>query len=169
MKKYATEEQKEVKKFIFLVLGLVLIIVGIYFFTRAFVTKDLNKKEENGYTYTEGSVNENIVIAGTMLNRPEKEYYIAAFSGEDVNLSYYNVIISKYTEEEKALKVYHLNLDNELNQKYRASEGETASTKFTNLEELKLGKFTLIKVKDGKVTKFITDIEKAKSELTIKK
>lgn len=165
--KYATEEQKEVKKFICLLLGLILIIVGVYFFTRAFVTKDL-KDSGTESTYTEGVINSDIVIAGTMLNRSEKEYYVVAFSSEDTNLSYYNTIITNYVGEEESLKVYHLDTNNALNQKYVATD-EDASTKFTNLEELKLGKFTLLKIKDGKVTKFITDIEKAKKELSVEK
>ena len=165
--KYATEEQKEVKKFICLLLGLILIIVGVYFFTRAFVTKDL-KDSGTDSSYTAGSINSNIVIAGTMLSRPESEYYVAAFSGEDTSISYYNTIISNYISEEKSLKVYHLDIDNALNKKYVATD-EDASTKFTSLEELKLGRFTLLKIKDGKVTKYITDIEKAKKELSVEK
>ena len=168
--KYVTEEQKEVKKFLILILGLVIIIIGIYFFTRAFVTKDLNKsKDSDSYSYTAGSINDNVAIVGTMLSRPEKEYYIVAFSNEDFNLSYYNTIISKYSEQENALKVYYLDLDNALNKNYVATNDEDFSTKFTDLENLKFGEFTLLKIKNGKVTKFITNVDKAKAELINKK
>ncbi len=167
--KFVTEEQKEVKKFICLLLGLVIIIIGVYFFTRAFVTKDLNKEKTEESSYTTGAINDNVLIVGTMFNRPEKEYYVAAFSEEDTALAYYNIIISKYSSEKDALKVYHLSLDNALNKDYVATEDENSSTKFTNLENLKLGKFTLLKIKEGKVTKFITDIESAKKEFKIEK
>ena len=94
VKKYETEEQMEVKKFIFVLLGIVLIVVGIYFFTRAFVTKDLFKQASD-VTYTSGTVNYDVAVVGTMLNRSDKEYYVVAYSSENNNATYYNTLLSK--------------------------------------------------------------------------
>ena len=165
MKKQTTEEQMEVKRFIFVLLGLVIILVGVYFFTRAFVTKDLTKQTSE-VNYTEGQVNYNVAVVGTMLNRPADEYYVAAFSSSDNDMAYYNTLISKYTNKEKTLPVYYLDTDNALNKDYVAKE-EDASTAFTTLEELKLGKFTLLRVKNGKVTKYLTSEDKIKQEFDI--
>ncbi len=163
--KYVTEEQMEIKKFFFVLLGLIIIIVGVYFFTRAFVTKDLHKTT-NDINYTAGEVSSDVVIVGTMLNRSEKEYYVLAFGSEDVNATYYNTIVAKYGDEKNAIKVYYLDLDNSLNKEYVASDN-TASTSFTTIKELKLGKLTLMKVKEGKVTKFITNEDEIKKEFGI--
>ncbi len=164
--KFETEEQKEIKKFIFVILGLVIIITGIYFFTRAFITKDLFKNKNANAEYTSGVINYDVAIVGTMLNRPQEEYYVLAFNSEDTNVNYYNALVSKYTAKEESLKIYHIDLSNELNKEYVATD-ENISTKFDSIDNLKLGKITLIKVKNQKVTKFITNIDKIKEELTI--
>lgn len=163
--KIETEEQKEIKKFIFVILGLVIILVGIYFFTRAFVTKDLFNANEK--TYQEGTINYNIAIVGNMLTRPDKEYYVLAFNSEDADAIYYNTLIEKYMQKEKSTKVYYVDLENALNKKYVAENEEEKSKSFKSIEDLKLGSMTLLKVKEGKVTKYITSIEDLKKELDI--
>lgn len=165
--KYETEEQKEIKKFIYVVIGLVIIILGIYLFTRAFITKDLFKDNKSDIEYTEGTINDSVAIVGTMLNRPYDEYYLMAFDSENTKANYYNALVSKYTSNEKSLKVYHIDLANKLNEKYIANKDEKATTKFTTIAELKLGDITLIKVKNKKVTKIITNIDEIAKELTV--
>lgn len=164
--KYATEEQMEIKRFVFVLLGLLLIIVGIYFFTRAFVTKDLFKNN-NEISYVEGKINYDAVVVGTMLNRPYKEYYVIAYSNENNNSSYYNTVVSKYTQKTKKEKIYYLDLDNVLNQRYVAKEKEEVSKTFTDRKNLKLGDITLLKIKNGKVEKYITTIEEIKKEFGV--
>lgn len=164
--KYETEEQKEVKKFIYVIIGLVIIIVGIYFFTRAFITKDLFKKDSD-ITYTDGVVNDDVAIVGTMLNRPYEEYYVLAFDSDGTQANYYNGIASKYMSNENSLKIYYIDLNNALNKKYIAGENDAVSTKFETIENLKMGEITLFKVKNQKVTKMLTDVEKIKEELTV--
>lgn len=162
--KYVTEEQMEIKKFIFVLLGLLILLLGVYFFTKAFVTKDLHKNT-NDVNYTEGKVSYDVVIAGTMLNRLVSEYYVYAFSNEDTNSVYYNTLVSNYSKKDKALQVYFLDIDNALNKDY--VDKNNASKNFTTIKELKLGKLTLMKVKDGKVTKYITNEEEIKKEFGI--
>ena len=162
MEKYT----KEIKKFIFVILGLVIIIVGIYFFTRAFVTKDLFK-DASEKTYQEGTINYDVAIVGNMLNRPNTEYYVIAFNGEEAEAIYYNTLVNKYMQNEKALKVYYVDTENELNKKYVAENEESKSTSFTSLDKLKLGNITLIKVKNGKVSNYITSVDSIKKEWNI--
>lgn len=163
--KYVTEEQKEVRKFVFILVGLVVVLIGIYFFTRAFIVKDLfnNNKET---TYTDGEINYDVAIVGNMLNRPYTEYYVIAFNSESTKANYYNTLSSKYMTSDGSLKLYYIDLNNSLNSKYVASEDDKYSTEFKSLDDLKLGEITLIKVKNKKVVKFITDIEMIKEELT---
>lgn len=164
--KYVTEEQKEVKKFICVLLGLVLVIVGVYFFTRVFITKDLFNNKTNEVTYTDGTINYDVAIVGNMLNRPYDEYYLMAFDSESTKVNYYNTLASMYISSKKSLKLYHIDLANELNKKYIA-EDNNISKKFESIDKLKLGEVTLIKVKNKKVTKFITNIEDIAKELTV--
>ncbi len=161
---YISEEQKEVKKFIIVLIGLIILIVGIYFFTKAFITKDLFKDNEE-IKYTDGVINYDIAIVGNMLNRPFDEYYLIAFDSENNKATYYNALISKYMSKEKKLKIYHIDLNNELNKKYITTDNNV-SKNFENIEKLKLGEVTLIKVENKKVTNFITNIDEISKELT---
>ena len=163
--KYETEEQKEVKKFIFVVIGLVIVIIGVYLFTKAFVTKDLFD-DKNNTDYTEGIINYDTAIVGNMLNRPYAEYYLIAFDSKSLQQNYYSTLISKYKSNEKSLKVYQIDLSNELNKQYKAQDGNE-SKNFESIDKLKLGEVTLIKVKNKKVTKFVTNLDEIAKELTI--
>lgn len=165
--KYETEEQKEVKKFIIVLVGLIIVVVGIYFFTRAFVTKDLFNKNTSEINYQDGAINYDVTIVGNMLNRPYEEYYVLAFDNEGIKANQYNGIVSKYLSNENSLKVFHLDLSNELNKKYVATD-EEITKEFESINKLKLGEVTLIKVKNKKVTKFFTNIEDITKELTVK-
>lgn len=165
--KYVTEEQKEIKKFLIVLLGLILIIVGIYFFTRAFVTKDLNNTSNDNFQ--SGSINYGVSIVGTMLNRSSDSYYVFAYKESAEKKADYQKYISDYRSQDKALPVYTIDLDNELNKKYVAGENDTKSTSYTNLDELKFGEFTVIKVHDGKVEKFLTKEKEIKKELHLEK
>lgn len=165
--KYVTEEQKEVKRFVFVLLGLIFVVIGIYFFTRIFITKDLFNDKTDEVTYTEGTINYDVAIVGNMLNRPYDEYYLLAFDSEGTKVNYYNSVATMYMSKEKSLKMYHIDLANELNKKYIA-EDENVSKKFESIDKLKLGEVTLIKVKNKKVTKLITNIEDIEKELAVK-
>jgi hypothetical protein len=164
--KYQTEDQKEVRNFFLVLIGVIIIIVGIYFFTRAFVTKDLFTSTSD-ITYTDGSISSTTAIVGTMLNRSEDEYYVLIYDTEGTKANYYSTLYSLYVNSSDSIKVYVVDLANELNKKYIASEDEKVSTKYTSLKDLKLGEVTLIKVKNGAVKKYITNVDDIKEELAI--
>lgn len=164
-KKYESEEKQEIKKFIFVLLGLIVIVIGIYFFTKAFVTKDLFK-DANEVEYKSGTINYETAIVGNMLHKPESEYYVIAYDSEGKQINYYNTVASKYKNKEKSLKLYYLDLNNALNKDYIAKE-EEKSTSFKSIKDLKMGEITLFKIKNGKVTKLITNIEDIKKEFDL--
>jgi hypothetical protein len=164
--KYETEEQKEIKKFFIVLIGLIVIILAIYLLTRIFVTKDLfESSSSSDVEYTAGEINYDMAIVGTMLNRPYDEYYVIAFDSEGTKANYYNVISSNYLNSDSALKLYYIDLANELNKQYVATGEDEITTSFTSIDNLKLGDVTLFKVKNGKVKKIITDIDSISKEL----
>lgn len=157
--KVRSEAEELVRKFILILVIVVAFIIGIYFVTNLLV-KDTTNETETSET---GEINYDIVTVGTMLNRQYDEYYVLAYNSEDVEAIYYSSIITKYQEKEK-LKIFHLDLNNSLNDKYNANGGDT-NPEAKTIEELKLGKITLIKVKKGKINKYIEDIEQIKATL----
>ena len=160
-RKYYTEEQKEIKKFILVLIGLIVIIFGIYL-----LSKLLIKPSVKNYEYETGQINNTIAIVGTMLNKNEKEYYVLAYDTKSNNAAAYNTYAGYYTSsKENALKIYYLNLNNGLNKNYYVTEN--SNPKATSIKDLKMIDGTLLKIKDGKITKYIEGIDKIAEELKV--
>ena len=156
------EDEKEILRFIVIVV-VILLVVGIIYLISYF------KERQNEYHYDDvksGVVDSGIVTIGTMLNKAEDEYYVAIYKDDDTKATYYNNIISSYASKEKALNVYYCNLNNKLNEDYIAKDGKS-NPKAKKMEDLQLGDFTLLKIKEGKITKYIEDTTKFEEELQI--
>lgn len=147
---YKTEEQTEIKHFIIILIIIIILILGVYFFTRIFVTKDL-KKEEQSTRNTTGDINYNTTIIGSMLNKPDKEYFVLIYDSKSPEAVYYSGLISSYSRNKEPLPVYTSDTNNELNKKYIDKNNVNIET--TNLEDLKIGSLALVKVANGKIEK----------------
>ena len=159
---YATSDQEDVKKFIIVILVVAGLLVGVYFLTRVFVTKDLIPKEE---TVVPGEVNYNVATVGTMLNRPYDSYYVLIYSTAGEKSQEMQVVYSNYINKSGHAKMYILDLNNSLNADYYDPANENVKAK--SVDEFKFGEFTLIKVVNGEVNKYINDITKIKAELGV--
>lgn len=161
--KCRSEEQTELIRFIKILFIVILFVVLVYFATRIFVKKDLGKDAEET-NVTEVSYSK--MVFGTMLNRPQDEYYVLAYSSEDNKANYYNALASTYSNKEDGLYVYYIDLKDSMNKNYLATNGQTNS-KAKKISELKVGELTLIKVKNGEIVKYIEDIEGIKAEFNM--
>jgi len=160
---YKTEEQQEMIKFLVVLIVVILIIVGVYFFSKAFI-----KEEVKDLVYETGTVRNNVAIVGTILNNPEKEYYVLAYDTTKPDASSYSTYAGYYTgNQDGALKIYYLDLDNGLNKNYYVEE--KSNPKATKISELKMLDGTLIKVKNGKIVKYIEGIDSIKNEIKVTK
>ena len=159
--KYQTEEQKELIKFLIILGVVVVLIVGVYFLSKAFT-----KEEAKEYEYQAGVVGTSQVIVGTMLSRKDTEYYVLAYDSSSDYANSYSIYASYYTNEQKnALKVYYLDLSSAMNKNYYVTEG--SNPKATKMSELKMKDGTLIRVKNGKITKYVEGIENISKELKV--
>lgn len=162
---YHSEEQTEIFRFIIILVVLILLVIVVYFFTRAFVTKDLFNKDEE--KVTAGAINYNVATIGTMLNRPESEYFVMIYNSENENASYYNSVVSKYKQNEKPLPVYFIDLNNELNKKYYDKDHSNLNT--GNLDNFRVSDVALLRVKNSKVIKALEKEEEIAKELAYTK
>ncbi len=160
--KYRTAEQEEMRKFLIVILVVAILVVGIYFLTRAVVTKDLFKKDE-GTDVQEVTIKYDVAIVGEILNRPYDEYYVAVYDSVGQYAGQMSGLVSNYSSSEKHLHTYSVYLDNKLNEKYYDPEKE--NTKATTVKEFMFGDITLLKINKGKVEKYITDYTKMEKEL----
>lgn len=163
---YQTSEQEEIKKFLIVVLVVLLAVGAIYLCTRAFVTKDLfNSKDETEEVITPGTINDNVAIMGQILNRNYDEYYVAIYNSIGEFSSDMSRMVYNYGQKEKHLHIYSVDLNNKLNVDYY--DPESVNVKAQSLEDIKVGDITLIKVKKGKIDKYIVDYSKMLKELGV--
>ena len=162
--KNTTEETNEIITFA-KVLGIVVIcVLAIYFFTRIFVTKDLfNKDTKEQEEVPAASINYDVTILGSLLNRPYKEYYVIIYSKDNSRKGYYDIVVDNYRNKIDALKLYYADLSNPFNSSFYTEE--ESSYKASSIEDLKVKELTLIKVSDGKITEFIEDEKAIATEL----
>ncbi len=156
------DDQREIVRFVVILAIILVIVLAIYF-----ISKGITSKNEYHYDeVTEGEIDYNKTNIGTLLNKAEKEYYVALYKNDNPNALYYSSLMGVYVNTPDALKVYYCDLNNKLNEEYYAEDGKTNPDAKT-IAELKLGDFTLIKVKNGKIVNYYEDIEKVKEDLKL--
>lgn len=162
--KYETDEAREVKRFIIILFSIIVVALIVYGITML-INKD-SDDQTNDY-YTAGEIDYDIVVAGTLFNRSESEYYVIAYNGEDSNAIYYSALINKYMGLENSLKVYFCDLSNALNKEHYVGEDGTSNKNATKASELAFKDLTLIKIKNGKIVKYVETLDTIKTELGI--
>lgn len=162
--KYTSEESKEVKRFIIILLSIIVLVLAVYGITRL-INKD--KDNNNDRTVTAGSIDYDKVSVGTLFNRADNEYYVIVYDGEAPNAIYYSALMNKYMDKEKSNKVYFCDLSNELNKKYYVGEDKDSNPNATTSSELAFKDLTLIKIKNGIIVKYLETLDTIKTELGI--
>lgn len=160
------EETKTMKQFLITLIIVIVGVVGIYLLTKYVVKKD-NSTNKSSNTEEKSYIDPNTAIVGTMLNRSSDEYYVIIYDKTGDNATTYYSIVSTYKAKDKALKVYTVDLSNSLNKKYIATDNKT-NPKATNLEDLKFGEVTLLKVKNNKITEAYETTDTIKKALDVK-
>lgn len=160
-----SDEQKEVKKFIVILLAVCILIIGVYFLTKNIIEKKQAKAAEANKT--EVTFDYNKIILGELLNRPYEEYYVMVYSIKEAHANYYSGLANKYasTKGDDALKVYTADLDDTMNKKFYNKK--ESNPQATSVDELKVKDLTLIKVKNGKIVKYLEDTDSIRKEFGI--
>ena len=160
----SNDDDKTIIRFVVILIIVLIACVGIYFATKYLVNKDSDTNTTDSSKNTnEVEINNSIAIVGTMLKKKEDNYYVLLYNGKSDEVSKYKSIISSYSN--KTTPLYTVDLSSGLNSKYY-SENETNPVS-TNLEELKYGNVTLIKVNKGIITNAYESIETIKQELKL--
>lgn len=163
LKGYISDDQKEIVRFVSILVIVTLFILGVYLVTKFFVKNDeVETKKETSVV----EIDYNKAVFGTILNRPFDEYYVIAYNSEDVKAGYYGALSSKYSNEKDSLHVYFVDLSESINKEFVSKDGKT-NPNAKNIEELSVGDITLIKVNKGKIVKYLENIDSIKRELNI--
>lgn len=160
----AGEDENVVKKLVIITIVIAVVIIVIYA-----VTELIKKDPEPATDAVAGSINYDIVSVGTILNRPYDEYYVLVYDSLDENAVLYSTILTKYmqdTEDKDNLKIYFCDLNNKLNSGYyNVGNDNVSNPKATKVDEFDFSDLTLLKVNNGKINKYIEDLEKIKETL----
>jgi len=162
-------ERDEIVRFARTLGIVILILVAAYFFTRIFVTKDLFDSQKNNgeeEVIPPPNINYDITALGAMFTRPYREYYVFIFSSEHRQAYYFQIIMENYMFEEDSTKLYFADLNSPFNQSFHSEE---SNPKATNALDLKVGDVTLIKIRNGRIIRFLEDIDEIVKELEVSK
>jgi hypothetical protein len=150
--KYVNEDTNEIKKFIYILIGVAIIVVLLYVLTAKYLVKD-NFQSEEGDT-TEVEITYDTVNVGNVFNRPYDNYYVFAYDSSDAKAVYYATFVNNFDDDNG--KLYFLDLSTDINKKYVSEEGNSKATKSS---ELALKSPTLIEIKNGKISGYYEDID----------
>lgn len=156
------KDSYSLKSFLLIILVLV-IILGIFYFITTLVVKPVNPADnDNGITI----IDETKITLNNLLNRKEKEYYVLATKqNNNAQANYqtlYNNYITEYKKEENALTFYNINLDDALNKSYISDKLNISN----DLSELKVNDDILFKIKDNKIEKYFVGSKDILEELS---
>ncbi len=158
------EEDKAVRNFIIIFIIVLLLVVGIYFFT-VFINKDSETKNDETNASTEVKIDYEKAIVGTMLQANNADYYVILYKSDDTKSSEYQSLVSKYKTNKDAKTVLTVDLSNALNSKYYDKDNTNYYS--DNINDLRFGDITVLEVKNNKIVKSFDSVEKIKKEWKI--
>lgn len=159
--KYISEESKEVRNFVIILFSIIIIVLIIYGVSKIFMNDDSSQTEHN---IQAGEIDYDKVSVGTMLNRNFSEYYVAIYDENIPQAVIYSAIITKYLEQDNAIKVFFCDLGNSLNSSYYVGENGQSNPDAQTIAEFAFGDLTLIKVENGEITEYLEDLDAIKIE-----
>lgn len=139
---YVNSDTLEIRNLIFLIVGLVVLSVGLYFLTDRVMNKKTIDNSKIDIDYSE-------CLIGNMLTRPYNDYYVFAYSKIDSNANNYNSLILENEKKDDAKKVYFIDLNNKFNENHISDK---SNLKTDNISEIKIKSSALIHVVNGKIT-----------------
>lgn len=147
-------------------LGKILLILVGAFIIMYLITLGANKAGlfDPGYNKPEVSdavISYENIMAGTIFNR-EGSYYVAILDSKDKMNTYYESVISNYQKKEDKTPLYVVDLSDELN---KSIIGEEDNIKASSLSDMSVKSSTLLLIKNGKIVKYLIDMDSIESEL----
>ena len=152
----------EILSFIKIALGVGVVVLIV--FGATILMNKLGVFDE-GYTKPERGeiiISYEDATVGTILNRPDAEYYVIFDDFTENPNQYLTSILFRYSNEEETLPIYKVDISNGFNTKYAGEQGNPSAQK---VEDIKINGVTLIKIVNGKNVKYIEGTTNIENEL----
>jgi len=161
---YMNEDMKKVITFIVVLIVVMAFILLLFFLNGKYVTKD-EFQTSTTTTTTVVSYDETIITVDELFSQNEKEYMVLLYDGDDELTNFlYSGLITSYSGD---TTLYSIDLANKMNANHYDKSGEANKNPKTSDDVMVTGP-TLITIKKGKVTSYITDKDEIKDKLTVK-
>lgn len=109
-------------------------------------------------------INYDKILSGTIFNREESEYYVLIYDFEKESNIYYEGLASLYNKKEDKIKLYLVDLSDEMNKNII---GEDSNKNAQSVNELSVKDGTLIKIVNGNNANYLESKEEITNELEI--
>lgn len=150
----------ETYRLIKICLIVVIILTIIYYIIGVFVTKEINLSKDNTKTEEKVESNNKNILANSTFEQAEEEYYVYFYDFKNENTEISSTISSKLTDS----TIYKVDTADVLNKNYVVEEGSNKNAK--KLEELKVLKDTIIKIKNDEIVNYYEGVENIKNDLS---
>ena len=146
IKKVEYSDNSEISKLIKLIVIVTLIVLVFYG-----ITAILNNDEEEDTQDQSATIQYDEILIGNVLKQPNEEYYVMIYDDEDYDTSLYSTYLDLYKQKDEAIRIYTSQLNNPLNQNFKAEE---SNLDISDISDLKIQSSTLLKINDGKIEEF---------------
>lgn len=151
---YMNEDYKKAISFIIVLIIILGLIALLFFLNGKYVTKD--EFQNTTTTTTAPSYDETVITVDKMFKMSDSEYMVMLYDKTVKESSVlYDGLVNSYSGE---VNLYSVDLSKKMNSKYYDTKGKE-NTKPTKASEVMITKPTLIVIKKGKVTSYITNTD----------
>lgn len=155
VQKLNKEKPMTMKKFITIIITLIVFFIILYILTGIFITKDIKWFEKKDTTDTTEKTISNKILGVDSLRQAEEEYYVYYYDTTNEN-SDINSIVNSLSE-----KVYRVDLHDDFNSNLIGEPSGVVS----DISQLKVSDPTIIKVVSSTINEFYNGIEQIKATL----
>lgn len=160
--KTTTSTELDYVRVIKISIGVLLVFALVYLGTALLSGEiDLNKdtKKENKETVIQYQE----IIAGSMLNRKANEYYVLIYDFSSEYNSYFQSLITEYSNKDNSLPFYTIDLGKKVNEDLKVSEEN--KEKVIEWATLKVEESALVKISNGKIVEVVEGNDKVVESL----
>lgn len=155
--KIRTEEGETLHRLIIIFIVIILVVILVYVISALISKENKNDNTNTTNTSTEAKIDYDKVSVGMILNRNQyNKYYVMVYDADSINAIYYSTLITQYNAKEEHDKLFFCDLSNPLNKDYAKEESNPKAQK---TEDFAFGEVTLLQIQNGKITRYIEDIE----------
>ena len=145
-----SDENEDIFNLIKIVIAIALIAVVVYLLV-AFLNGEFKKDDAaDKETETVSEIQNEKILASSVFNKEDKEYYVLMYDGSNEWANYYGMIYSEYKSIEDATPLFWVDLSDSFNEGVLATGDEETNSDAQEYSELKVKVPTLIHIKKGK-------------------